>query len=172
MNKQYPIRRWRSCARWPHALRLQDDLSTDEHDTREQAEAVCVGLRREGLGGERCHFPLECWVEPFVAPVCPEVVKTAPPVPELQITRDERNGYFVSGWSELCEWGMKNDPTWKRLYMRLEGMGLQGTDVVRCIVAVLLHEKYGQSSPFKKEEHKMTAPGNTPAVDGSPGVKH
>lgn len=59
--------RWRSCARWEHKHGFDNDLTTDEHDTKAQALAVCDGLRREGLGGERCHFPLDTWVEPIQA---------------------------------------------------------------------------------------------------------
>jgi len=53
-----------SCAKWPpgHTY-YRNDTTTDLHDTREQAEAVCKKLEKEGLGGERIHFPLKTWVE-------------------------------------------------------------------------------------------------------------
>ena len=54
---------WRSCARWEHKHGFQDDLTMDVHRTREAAQAVCDKLMRDGLGGERCHFPFETWVE-------------------------------------------------------------------------------------------------------------
>lgn len=28
---------------------------------------LCAKLEREGLGGERCHFPVKTWVEPIEA---------------------------------------------------------------------------------------------------------
>lgn len=56
--------RWRSCAKWPRTPGYLDiTQSTDEHDTKEQAEAVCRILRRVGFGGERKVFPLEVWTE-------------------------------------------------------------------------------------------------------------
>ncbi len=56
-------RRWRSCARWAHKHGFQDDLTTDLHDSKGQAVAVCDMLMRNGLDGEECHFPLDTWVE-------------------------------------------------------------------------------------------------------------
>ena len=55
--------RWMSCARWPHKHGFPDDLTTDTHDTRAHAQAVCDILMRDGLGGERIHFPFETWTE-------------------------------------------------------------------------------------------------------------
>ena len=59
---QNPMK-WRSCARWPHAVGIDRDFSSDDHRTKEEAEAVCAALKLNGLAGERCHFPLETWVE-------------------------------------------------------------------------------------------------------------
>lgn len=59
---------WKSCAEWPagHIVGAEpENVTTDEHETKEHAEAVCAMLRREGLGGERCHFPVRTWVEPI-----------------------------------------------------------------------------------------------------------
>lgn len=61
--------RWRSCAKWPDGLLSfcypdHDNTTRDIHDTKEQAEAVCAMLEREGLGGERIHFPARTWIEP------------------------------------------------------------------------------------------------------------
>jgi hypothetical protein len=56
--------RWKSCAEWDACHGFENNMTTDTHDTKEAAEAVCRGLRREGLGGERIHFPLRTWVEP------------------------------------------------------------------------------------------------------------
>ena len=54
---------WRSIAIWDYSLKLQDNTSTDEHETREQAETVCRMLKRDGLGGQGKHFPLHTRVE-------------------------------------------------------------------------------------------------------------
>lgn len=56
--------RWRSCAKWAPALRFDHDITTDTHDTKEQAEAVCSMLRQWGLGGQGNWFPVETWTEP------------------------------------------------------------------------------------------------------------
>lgn len=60
---------WRSCAEWPEGLVNNvsgegKNVSKDRHDTKEQADAVCSILHVQGLGGERCHFPVRTWVEP------------------------------------------------------------------------------------------------------------
>jgi len=56
--------KWRSCSRWPVTLGfLENQLTTDTHDTREQADAVCQMLKRDGLGGEGRIFPEETWIE-------------------------------------------------------------------------------------------------------------
>lgn len=58
------MKKWRSCAKWEEGhFYYCDDTTTDEHETKEQAEAVCKRLEKEGLGGERCHFPIKTWVE-------------------------------------------------------------------------------------------------------------
>jgi len=64
---------WRSCAQWPEGLLSfaytdHNNTTTDRHDTEAQAEGVCTLLRREGLGGERIHFPVKTWTEPVYAP--------------------------------------------------------------------------------------------------------
>jgi hypothetical protein len=59
--------RWRSCAEWHPCHGFPDNTTTDEHDSRGAAEAVCRGLNRMGLGGERIHFPVRTWVEPVVS---------------------------------------------------------------------------------------------------------
>lgn len=59
---------WRSFAEWPPGHVRNpfegDNTTCDRHDTEAQAEAVCAMLRREGLGGERVHFPVRTWTEP------------------------------------------------------------------------------------------------------------
>ena len=57
--------KWTSWAEWPkgHIVGASPENTTsDTHETREAAEAVCAMLRRDGLGGERCHFPVRTWV--------------------------------------------------------------------------------------------------------------
>ena len=53
---------WQSNAEWDHKHGFRNNVTTDTHQTKEQAEAVCRGLKREGLGGERIHFPVRTWV--------------------------------------------------------------------------------------------------------------
>lgn len=51
--------RWESWARW-----ATGPNSMDEHETEEQARAVCLMLERDGLGGDGIDFPLATWVLP------------------------------------------------------------------------------------------------------------
>ena len=62
--------RWKSCAQWPTGtIAGSNDISTDEHGTREQAEAVCQLLRENGFGGDHQIFPVRTWVEPLSAAI-------------------------------------------------------------------------------------------------------
>lgn len=64
LDKKEKASRWKSCARWPVTLGfLNNQVTTDTHDTREQADAVCQMLSRDGLGGEGRIFPEETWTE-------------------------------------------------------------------------------------------------------------
>lgn len=54
--------RWRSYAKWDHSLGFEEDTTTDSHGSKEAALAVCDILQREGLGGNRVHFPVKTWV--------------------------------------------------------------------------------------------------------------
>ncbi len=68
---------WRSCAQWPDGiLRFSyeghNNTTRDRHGSREQAEGVCTLLHRDGLGGERIHFPVRTWVEPIHSPNDPD----------------------------------------------------------------------------------------------------
>ena len=61
---------WNSCAQWPDGLLSfsyegHENTTRDRHDTKEQADGVCSLLRRNGLGGERIHFPVRTWSEPI-----------------------------------------------------------------------------------------------------------
>lgn len=57
--------RFQSNAKWPlDVYRGMDGsgISTDTHQTYEQAQAVCDGLKREGFGGQGKDFPISTWV--------------------------------------------------------------------------------------------------------------
>jgi hypothetical protein len=60
---------WNSCAQWPEGLLSfsyadHNNTTRDRHETKEQADGVCSLLRKNGLGGERIHFPVRTWSEP------------------------------------------------------------------------------------------------------------
>ena len=56
--------KYTSNAKWPRmdAYIGNSDVTSDEHDTKEQAQAVCDILEREGFGGEGKMFPVKTWV--------------------------------------------------------------------------------------------------------------
>ena len=64
-----PDKNFRSHARWPEdtiAFSMNGtQITTDDHDTEEQAQAVCNMLERDGFGGEDKIFPVETWVTPI-----------------------------------------------------------------------------------------------------------
>ena len=68
-----------SNALWPTGTCTNEwgsDISTDTHDTAEQAHGVCCALNWEGFGGERTIFPLATWVsEVQQPPQLPDEVK-------------------------------------------------------------------------------------------------
>ena len=53
-----------SNARWPRGTvaGYDDYISTDYHETFQQAEKVCEMLEDEGFGGDGKIFPVETWV--------------------------------------------------------------------------------------------------------------
>jgi len=57
-----------SNAKWPDSVMTgsSDNVTTDSHDTEEQAAAVCRMLKRDGFGGGRLVFPLKTWTEEVV----------------------------------------------------------------------------------------------------------
>lgn len=57
------MNRFTSVAEWDPKHGFQDNRTTDRHQSRAQAVAVCRMLELHGLGGERCHFPVRTWVE-------------------------------------------------------------------------------------------------------------
>ena len=53
-----------SVAQWPPGtLHFSNDISTDKHNTQEQAEVVCKMLEEDGFGGEGKIFPVQTWVQ-------------------------------------------------------------------------------------------------------------
>ena len=52
---------WQSYARW-NVAQVPFSETTDEHETKEQAEGVVTLLKREGFGGEKKFFPIEAGV--------------------------------------------------------------------------------------------------------------
>jgi hypothetical protein len=64
-----PATRFHSFAQWPDTVNTgrSDHVSTDDHDTREAALAVCRELVRSGFGGDGKVFPLRAWIEPIPA---------------------------------------------------------------------------------------------------------
>lgn len=57
--------KYKSKAHWPAIVAACHGASISEetHDTKEQAEAVCQMLERDGLGGDKQIFPVKTWVE-------------------------------------------------------------------------------------------------------------
>jgi hypothetical protein len=60
------MKRYKSIAVWDECHGFPDNETHDFHDTKKQAEAVCRMLERDGLGGERCHFPLSTRVDAII----------------------------------------------------------------------------------------------------------
>lgn len=58
--------KWKSIAEWESCHGFQDNLTVDTHDTESQARSVCRMLEKDGLGGEKIHFPLRTFVSPAV----------------------------------------------------------------------------------------------------------
>lgn len=53
-----------SCAEWPeNTIGRNQKVTTDRHDSKEHADAVCKMLDRDGYGGEGKIFPLRTWTE-------------------------------------------------------------------------------------------------------------
>jgi hypothetical protein len=60
------MKKWTSNAQWPlyvYRGMYGNGITSDEHDSRESAQAICAALRSEGFGGEQKHFPIRTWVE-------------------------------------------------------------------------------------------------------------
>jgi len=55
---------FKSCIEWnPEEVCLENSITTDLHETYEQAESICKIIQRDGLGGEGKIFPIKTWVE-------------------------------------------------------------------------------------------------------------
>lgn len=62
------MNKWRSFADWSgKGLALESPITTDEHGTKEEAEAVAGMLRERGFGGDYEVFPNRTWVEEITA---------------------------------------------------------------------------------------------------------
>lgn len=59
------MKNFQSCAEWDKHTQgfHSNNITKDQHETKEQAEGVCKLLRKEGLGGEGIWFPVKTWVE-------------------------------------------------------------------------------------------------------------
>lgn len=57
--------RWISHAQWPldvYRGEGGDGVSKDTHLSEAEAKAICLGLERDGFGGQRRAFPIKTWV--------------------------------------------------------------------------------------------------------------
>lgn len=59
----WKLKGFKSVAIWPTGVGIHITESSDTHDTRDQAEAVCKMLRDQGFGGDGKIFPIETHVE-------------------------------------------------------------------------------------------------------------
>ena len=55
--------KFKSIATWPKDAGIDENTSTDTHDTLAQAEAVCSMFDKNGLGGDRRIFPVSTDIE-------------------------------------------------------------------------------------------------------------
>ena len=61
-------RKWQSNAQWHRAVYSMDGgITTDTHDSKEEAEHVCRALASDGFGGMRIFFPIRTWVSQTTA---------------------------------------------------------------------------------------------------------
>lgn len=58
-------RYYTSNAKWPSEIKLfvEDNITTDKHDSIGAAECVCAALQRDGFGGQGKVFPVRTWVD-------------------------------------------------------------------------------------------------------------
>ena len=57
---------FKSFAEWPKGQTCLGDrnITSDNHESQDQARAVCHRLERDGWAGEREVFPVRTWIEP------------------------------------------------------------------------------------------------------------
>lgn len=59
--------KYTSNAEWPETITVGNiegyNVSTDIHDSKEAAIAICKKLMREGFGGEGKIFPIRTWID-------------------------------------------------------------------------------------------------------------
>lgn len=64
------MKKFTSNAKWPEnkytkLLAFDNYITSDKHETAEQAQAVCEALEKDGLGGEGNVYPSETYVRPI-----------------------------------------------------------------------------------------------------------
>ena len=89
------MKQWKSIAKWDSCHGFYNNETTDEHETKEQAESVCRLLERDGLGGERIHFPISTRVEELPSHV--GIVSDRPAICTCGL-------HEVSGGNIVCDW--------------------------------------------------------------------
>lgn len=59
------VSKWTSNAQWPDEVSTGTvtNVTTDTHNTEDQARHVCKSLRKHGLGGMGQVFPVSVWWE-------------------------------------------------------------------------------------------------------------
>jgi hypothetical protein len=57
------MKSFQSCAEWEQKHGFYENTTKDQHDTKQQAQAVCALLEKEGIGGEKIWFPIRTWIE-------------------------------------------------------------------------------------------------------------
>lgn len=62
------MKKFMSIATWDPCHGFYKNQTTDTHETKGQAEAVCKLLKKEGLGGEKIHFPIKTYIEEICPP--------------------------------------------------------------------------------------------------------
>lgn len=65
------MKKFKSIAKWDPCIgkHFPNNETTDRHNTKEEAEAVCRLLKKEGFGGRHIYFPIETRVEEIM-PCC------------------------------------------------------------------------------------------------------
>lgn len=105
-----------SCAIWPQGTVSElGDITTDKHETHDQAVAVCQQLLDHGFGGQKQIFPRHTYVEP----VFPENRLNIQPLP-LE-GRDENGMWFHPG----IPWDLVPEDTSLAPYLKAWGFAFK-----------------------------------------------